>query len=303
MKKFLALLVIVLTLVIYHPAAAQNTGSCNSVNAQNYDTCCVIPGDYDVDFQPSQACSDYQNQNDPAKCNAINGQNYERCCTPPSGMFHPEDYEPSGICLDFKERYDANPQSMCAALTNGSPKWLDAGCDKGYLVLTGKLQAMCDTLITNTPRWTNLGCNNATPAGGSIGADPLPTGPQNYANDTGRGTSSKTGSAELSSCSSIKFKSLLDILIWIKCIIVAAIIPLIFVLAFLFFLWGVLRFMMASDQKNKEESKKMVWAGLIGLFVMVSVWGIIKIVGNVLGIESAVPLLQTEYLDENKASR
>jgi hypothetical protein len=264
MKKFLAFLIIILALVIpTRSVSAQSAGSCDVISEQNYNA----------------------------------------CCTPPPGMFHPEDYEPTNACLDFKERYEANPQSMCAALTSGSPKWLDAGCDKGYLVLTGKLKDTCNALTPNTPRWINLGCASVTSAAGSIDGDPLPTGPQNYGTDTDRGSQSKTGSAELSSCSSIKFKSLLDILIWIKCIIVAAIIPLIFVLAFLFFLWGVLRFMMSSDQKNKEESKKMVWAGLIGLFVMVSVWGIIKIVGNVLGIESAVPLLQTEYLDENKASR
>ncbi len=122
------------------------------------------------------------------------------------------------------------------------------------------------------------------------------------------GSSGTTGYQEdqkaITSCSAIKFKSLLDILIWIKCIIVAAIIPLIFSLAFVVFLWGVFRFIAASDAEKKQEGKKLIWWGIIGLFVMVSVWGIIKILGTTLGLgEPTVPLLKTEYLDQNKASR
>jgi hypothetical protein len=112
------------------------------------------------------------------------------------------------------------------------------------------------------------------------------------------------GALTSNSCSSIKFKTVIDILIWLKCIAVAVLIPLIFAAAFVVFLWGMLKFMYANESKKREEAKKLVWWGLIGLFVMVSVWGIIKIVGTTLGIDPiAVPLLDTTYLDVNKASR
>lgn len=104
-------------------------------------------------------------------------------------------------------------------------------------------------------------------------------------------------------CSAIALKSLLDILIWVKCSIVVALIPLIFALAFLFFLWGVFKFISATDSKTKQESQKVIWWGIIGLFVMVSVWGIIKILGDTLGIESTVPMLQTNYLDKSNANK
>lgn len=106
----------------------------------------------------------------------------------------------------------------------------------------------------------------------------------------------QAGSAELQQCSKIQFKSILDILIWIKCIIGVAIIPIIFGLATVFFLWGVLKYIRASDSKNREEAQKTIWAGLLGLFVMVSLWGIISIFGTIFGTGSAVPLLQTTYL-------
>lgn len=106
----------------------------------------------------------------------------------------------------------------------------------------------------------------------------------------------QAGAAELRQCSAIKFKSLLDILVWVKCIILAAIIPIIFALALMFFLWGVMKFIRASDSTKKEEGRKFIIAGLIGLFVMTSLWGIISIVSTTLGTGSAVPLLQTTYL-------
>ncbi len=114
----------------------------------------------------------------------------------------------------------------------------------------------------------------------------------------------KSNSAVLASCSAIKFKSLLDILVWVKCVITSIIIPLIFTLAFLFFLWNVIRFMNASDSRNKEEAKERMWWGIIALFVMLSVWGIIKILSNTLGIEPSVPMLQTKtYLDPASANK
>lgn len=103
-------------------------------------------------------------------------------------------------------------------------------------------------------------------------------------------------------CSAIKLNSVINIMIWIKCFIVTAVIPLIFALAFMFFLWGVFKFMRASDAKAKQDSQKLIWWGLIGLFVMVSVWGIIRILGMTLGIETTVPMLQTEYLAPQNAT-
>lgn len=102
-------------------------------------------------------------------------------------------------------------------------------------------------------------------------------------------------SAALSTCSKISFSSLLDILIWLKCIIGAAIIPLIFALAFIFFLWGMVMYIRGSDDvKKREESKKFIYWGIIGLTVMVGVWGIVKIVNVTFGLGNAVPTLQTK---------
>lgn len=136
---------------------------------------------------------------------------------------------------------------------------------------------------------------------GQVNSNSVNTGPVNkdiFFNPTSGSSISTPAStsSSLSQCSNIKFSSLIDILSWIKCIIGAGVIPLIFALAFVFFLWGVLKFIGASDSTKKEEGKKFIIAGLVGLFVMVSVWGIIAIVGNTLGTNNSnvVPLLQTK---------
>jgi hypothetical protein len=149
-------------------------------------------------------------------------------------------------------------------------------------------------------------CINDTPpinAGmGQQSTNPINNG--GVSNDN-TATGPVASSVDLSACSAIRFTSLLDILIWVKCIIVSALIPLIFVLAFFFFLIGILRFMNAGDNSARKEAAKnyIVW-GMIGLFVMVGVWGIIKILGRTLGMDQpTVPLLQTEYLDQNRATK
>ncbi|HEY0979920.1 MAG TPA: hypothetical protein VGE18_00725 [Candidatus Paceibacterota bacterium] len=52
-----------------------------------------------------------------------------------------------------------------------------------------------------------------------------------------------------------------------------------------FFLWGVLQFIMEKDPGKAAEKKKIMWNGLLGLFISVAVWGIIRIAGEVLDVD------------------
>jgi len=72
------------------------------------------------------------------------------------------------------------------------------------------------------------------------------------------------------------FKGLVDLLINI---INTAIIPLLFAISLLVFLWGVFRYMFFpySEEKKTQGKDVMVW-GIIALTVMASVWGIVNIV-------------------------
>lgn len=73
----------------------------------------------------------------------------------------------------------------------------------------------------------------------------------------------------------------------IKTAIVNPIIGIVFALAFLLFVWGVAVFLMkADDSTAREQGKNHIIYGLIGMFIMVSVFGILNIITNTLGVSS-----------------
>lgn len=58
------------------------------------------------------------------------------------------------------------------------------------------------------------------------------------------------------------------------------------ILITLFFIVSVVRYIRAKDAKDVEEKRHLMIQSLIGLFVAVSVWGIIGLAGNILGTNS-----------------
>ena len=63
--------------------------------------------------------------------------------------------------------------------------------------------------------------------------------------------------------------------------IVALIIPVVVALAFLYFLWGLSKFILHADDETKRAEGKqiMIW-GTVALFVMLTIWGIIALLQN-----------------------
>ncbi len=63
------------------------------------------------------------------------------------------------------------------------------------------------------------------------------------------------------------------------------VIPIVITLALIYFLWGVASYIMSSgdEEKRKEARNVMIW-GIIALFVMVSVWGLVRFIGNTFDI-------------------
>ncbi len=59
-----------------------------------------------------------------------------------------------------------------------------------------------------------------------------------------------------------------------------------FVLATALFLYGLVRYLIAGDgDKDREVGKRHMMWGIIGMFIMVSVFGIMRIIVNTFGIE------------------
>jgi fumarate reductase subunit D len=64
-------------------------------------------------------------------------------------------------------------------------------------------------------------------------------------------------------------------------IIKSSVVPLMITLATVYFLWGVLSYIMAAgDEKKLTEARYYILYGLIGLFVIVAMWGLVSIITN-----------------------
>jgi len=64
-------------------------------------------------------------------------------------------------------------------------------------------------------------------------------------------------------------------------------IPVIFGLALIYFFWGLAQFILndAGNEKTREDGKKkMIW-GIVALFVFISIYGILRFIGETLQIE------------------
>jgi len=61
--------------------------------------------------------------------------------------------------------------------------------------------------------------------------------------------------------------------------------PIIFAIAILYFFWGLAKFIMAAgDDDARAAGKKIMLWGVVALFVMTSVYGLVKLLGNVVGV-------------------
>lgn len=62
--------------------------------------------------------------------------------------------------------------------------------------------------------------------------------------------------------------------------------PIVVGIALLAFFWGLVKYIFAQgNEESKVDAKKIMLWGLIALFVMVAVWGIVRFVGDALGID------------------
>ena len=67
--------------------------------------------------------------------------------------------------------------------------------------------------------------------------------------------------------------------------ILNTVIPILMILATLVFLWGIITYITAAGDEEKLKSARtfIIW-GLVGLFVMVAVWGLVQVLLNTFGV-------------------
>jgi hypothetical protein len=67
--------------------------------------------------------------------------------------------------------------------------------------------------------------------------------------------------------------------------IVGIALPVVVGLALLGFFWGLMKFIFsAGNEEAKDEGKRIMIYGIIALFVMVAVWGLVGFIAGALGV-------------------
>ncbi len=68
-------------------------------------------------------------------------------------------------------------------------------------------------------------------------------------------------------------------------------VPLVFAIAFIVFIWGVFVYFIqgGSDEEKRTQGQQLMLYGIIGFFVMVSVWGLVNILVGTFSFNQAIP--------------
>lgn len=70
--------------------------------------------------------------------------------------------------------------------------------------------------------------------------------------------------------------------------IINILVPIAFTLAVLAFFWGLAKYIFnANDEDKKAEGKNIMIWGIVALFVMSAVWGIVRFIGDAVGINTS----------------
>ena len=70
-----------------------------------------------------------------------------------------------------------------------------------------------------------------------------------------------------------------------------ALVPLILALAFIVFIWGTFRYFIldAGKDEGREKARNLMIYGMIGFFVIVSVWGLVNILVRTFDLDNRAP--------------
>lgn len=116
---------------------------------------------------------------------------------------------------------------------------------------------------------------------------PGPQGPSD-----GGGSPSGGGVTISQICSENSMDNVTGIVNWASCFLYKVIVPFLFALATVAFIWGVIQYYLNPENEEKrKKGKSFIIGGLIALFVMLSIWGLVGILTGTFELSNTVPQL------------
>src|SRR3989344_6062776 len=68
--------------------------------------------------------------------------------------------------------------------------------------------------------------------------------------------------------------------------ILGAILPFLIALGVVYFVWGVITYVISDEEEAKQKGRTRMIYGIIGLVVIVGMWGLVRIVTNTFGLNN-----------------
>ncbi len=68
--------------------------------------------------------------------------------------------------------------------------------------------------------------------------------------------------------------------------ILNSVVPVLIALGVVYFVWGVITYVISSDEEAKKAGRDRMIYGIIGLAVIVAVWGLVKILTNTFDVSN-----------------
>ncbi len=96
-------------------------------------------------------------------------------------------------------------------------------------------------------------------------------------------------------CNIGTIKTIADLLNLGTCILSRSVVPLLIAIAVVAFIWGVISQVLNPDNEEKKKQGKqfMIW-GIIALFVIISIWGLVGILSKTIGLKPLIPQLSNK---------
>lgn len=79
--------------------------------------------------------------------------------------------------------------------------------------------------------------------------------------------------------------------------LLSRVLPILVGFAVIYFLFGVLQYIIAKDPEAQKTARLVMMNGIIVLFVMVSVWGLVNLLGKTFGVGAGLQIVPKELMN------